>query len=142
MPERKKPGLKCKLERVKPGLIATLLTSVTLGEAAQKVGLSHATVCRYLQDPEFKAEYDQARKGVVAQALAKLETLSEKAVEVLDELLKPGIADYVRLNTAKAALDYVTRIKTLESMQERLERLEKKLKEMEREGPREANQAA
>ncbi len=68
-------------------LIAALLTEKTQLEAAQKVGISKATLYRWLAQPEFLAAYRDARRGLVETALGQLQGIAGKSVEALERNL-------------------------------------------------------
>ena len=60
--------------------IAVLLTQRNVEEAARATGISTKTLLRWLQNPEFKAAYRDARRTAFGQATARLQQGSSAAV--------------------------------------------------------------
>lgn len=60
-----------------------LLTSTSVSEAAINSGLSERTLYRFLEDDEFKSEYQQARRRIFEQNIFRLQSLHSEAVETL-----------------------------------------------------------
>ena len=61
-----------KFSRKKEQAIAALLSHRTIEDAAKAVGISFATLKRWMKLPEFNAEYLQARREAVLQANARI----------------------------------------------------------------------
>src|SRR5690348_1352148 len=72
-----------KLDRLQEQAVAALLTSRTHAEAAAAVGISEATIQRWLQIEEFQAAYRAARRAVVEAAVGELQKAMVDAVAVL-----------------------------------------------------------
>ncbi len=66
-------------------LIALIETS-SIREAAKKSGIGEATIYRYLQDKDFLAEYRNARRMAVEDAIAQMQNAASEAVGRLREL--------------------------------------------------------
>jgi hypothetical protein len=66
-------GHGAKFERKKEEAIIALLSHRTIDEAANAIGIAPRTMLRWLQLPEFRAEYFKARREVVSQALTRLQ---------------------------------------------------------------------
>jgi len=108
--------------------LEALLTSKSHAEAARKAGIGRATLWRYLNNPDFKKAYREARRQL---AVERLERLRQTARQM--ELILVGVAyDETAPATARvgAAREILAQFneaeKTLELMdiQERLEALE------------------
>ena len=72
--------------RKKSALIA-LLEHTTVAAAAEASGISQPTLFRYLQDPTFRAKYQDAKKSIVDAALTQLQKATGDAVKVLTTLM-------------------------------------------------------
>lgn len=68
-----------KYGRKKEQAIAALLSNRTIEQAAKVVGIGVTTLRRWMRNPEFKAEYLQARREGVTQATARLQQSSGPA---------------------------------------------------------------
>lgn len=70
--------------------LAALLAGPTHKAAAATAGVSEATLRRWLQQPEFKAAYRQARLNVLEHAVGRLQQVAGKAVDALERNLDCG----------------------------------------------------
>ena len=86
-------------------LIAALLTEPSYAAAAAQVGISQATVYRWLQLPVFRAAYRQTRRGLVESAVGRIQAASGQAVETLLHVARHGRRDADRVRAAVALLD-------------------------------------
>jgi hypothetical protein len=84
--------------------IAALLTEPTLEAAAKRAGVSESSLLRWLRDPPFRAEYRDARRAVVEQAVSGLQHATSEAVATLRRNLTCG-APSAEIAAAKAILD-------------------------------------
>jgi hypothetical protein len=94
-----------KLTRKHGALIAALLTEPTHAAAAEKTGVSEATLHRWLQLPEFQAAYRQARRELVEGAVGRIQAATGQAVDTLVAVAKDGAKDSDRVRAAVALLD-------------------------------------
>jgi hypothetical protein len=114
-----------KFGRRKEQAIASLLTSRSMEDAAKAAGISSTTLKRWLQLPEFKAAYLEARREVVRQANARIQQCSGAAASVLVRLMAdPATPASVRARTALAILECANQSLELEDIEGRIARLE------------------
>ena len=105
--------------------IAALLSHRNVEEAAKAAGISVATLKRWMQLPEFKAAYLQARREVVLQTNARIQQNSGVAASVLFKLMAdPTTPASVRARTAQCILECANKSVELEDMEVRLAALE------------------
>lgn len=83
-------GHGAKFGRKKEEAIAALLSQRTVEDAARVVGIGSKTLWRWLQVPEFEAEYRKARRQAVRQATARLQHASGAAVSILLAVMLDG----------------------------------------------------
>src|ERR1035437_503791 len=96
-----------------------------LEESAKAAGISAATLKRWMQLPEFKAAYLEARREVVFQPNARLQQNSGAAASVLFKLMAdPATPPSIRARTAQCVLECANRSLELEDIEVRLARLE------------------
>jgi len=117
------------MSRTDEGIIAALLTSRSVKEAAAQVGISDRTMSRRLADPDFQQKLREAGVSLLRGALGSLPGLVTDAVDVLDEgmrspdqKLRLRAADLVLRHTFRFlnAVDYDQRILRLEEEHEAL----------------------
>ncbi len=99
--------------------VEALLTARTQAEAAQAAGVGEATMWRYLQIPAFQAAYKAARKEGLEQGIGRLQTLTRKAIDVLEELLDDNtLPPMVRRSVADTVLNHAFKATELDALQE------------------------
>jgi hypothetical protein len=85
---------------------------------------------RWLQQPEFRKSYMEARRLAVQRAIARTQAATSEAVETLREVMNDQTAKgSERIAAAKAILDYAMKGIELEDHEQRLSELEAKLAE-------------
>ena len=72
-----------KLGRKEEQAILALLARPTIGEAASAVGIGEVSLRRWLQRPDFRDRYREARQRVVEGAIASLQQATGDAVAAL-----------------------------------------------------------
>jgi hypothetical protein len=82
-------------------LLGALACGATFEAAAQKAGVSLATVTRRMQDHKFKKLLNQSRADMVQRTAGTLTAAATEAVRTLLELLKGSGTPSIRLNAAK-----------------------------------------
>jgi hypothetical protein len=117
-----------KLSLKQEALIAALLTQPTHAEAATTVGVSEATLQRWLLLPAFQTAYRQARRSIVETAIGRLQQTAGKAVDTLERNLACGQAGN-EIRAALGILDHATKAAELLDLVERVEELERLIKE-------------
>ena len=71
--DEEKLRIGAKFDRKKELAIAALLSHRSVEEAARAVGIGINTLYRWMKDPEFDAEYRQAKRSAFGQAIARLQ---------------------------------------------------------------------
>jgi len=108
----------------KEKIIAALLESATITEAAAKCDLNERTLRRYLDDAEFQKEYKAARRAVFEQNIVRLQSLHAGAVDTLERNLNcenPSVevrAAQIVIEASRKdfeTLDILERLETLEN---------------------------
>jgi hypothetical protein len=107
--------------------VVALSAGATIADAARQAGCSTRTVSRWLDDADFVAKIERERQAVIGQASAKLGAASQRAVEVLAELLDDPLLPTVRLSAAKAVLDGLLRLRQEFVIESRLAAIEARL---------------
>src|ERR671932_1069491 len=107
-------------------LIAALLSSPTIQDAAKTAGVSETSAHRWLRTDEgFTAAYLKARREAVGQAIARLQQLSSGAVAVLAQVASDKQAPAsARVAAASKILDTAIKAVELEDLEARIAALE------------------
>jgi len=86
--------------------VLALLSEKTLGAAAEKSGVSEKTLRRWVAaDEAFKADYAQARQAAFQAGVSRVQALTVRAVETLEELLEETKHPNVRLGAARTVAE-------------------------------------
>src|SRR2546423_15496705 len=110
--------------------IIALLNQPTMKEAEEAAGVHEVTLWRWLQQPEFRKSYMEARRLAVQRAIARIQAVTTEAVETLREVMNDQSSKgSERIAAAKAILDYALKGIELEDHEQRLSELEAKLAE-------------
>lgn len=105
--------------------IAALLTERTTRDAAQTAQVAERTLWRWLADPEFRAELTRREGALIDQATRSLLTMQGAALEAFDSVLNSDAAkDADKLRAAEGVLTYLLKLRELNSLEERIARLE------------------
>lgn len=117
-----------KASRKQDALICALLIEPTVEQAAKKVGIGTTTAFRWLQEPTFQAQYREARRMAVSQAISQLQQASTEAVATLRAIMEDEQAPPAsRVTAARTVLDTSLKAVELEDLAGRIEKLEQSL---------------
>ncbi len=94
-----------KQSRKRQMAIAALLSEPTLGKAAQKTGIGVTTLVRWMNQPDFRTDYQQACDAVLDAAVNRLKRVADKAVEALERNVEDKAPAPQQVAAAKAVLD-------------------------------------
>lgn len=119
-------GHGAKFTRKQEQAIAALLTSRSVEEAATSIGLASNTLLRWLEVPEFRAQYLAARREAVHQAVARLQQATGIAsLTMLKLMVDPNVPAAVRLRAADCVFEHALKGVELEDIEQRLAALER-----------------
>ena len=105
----------------------TLACGATVEAAAQKAGVSRATVLRRLREPEFQHRLQEFRSDMVKRAAGMLTAASMEAVKTLLELQKTPVPAAVRLGAARSVIELGTKLRETAEFEARLAALEQQM---------------
>ncbi|MCX6027658.1 MAG: hypothetical protein NTY23_15665, partial [Chloroflexi bacterium] len=111
-------------------LVAALLTTRNYAAAAKACGISKTTVCRRMQDEDFKRAFRAARRQLVEATIGRLQRVSEEAVATLRAALRCR-APSVRVSAARTILDFSLRGVELMDLEDRVAALEQRFADQE-----------
>lgn len=121
-----------KLSRKQQQAISALLTHSTIKAAAKATGIANVTMWRWLQLPQFQAEYRAARRQVVELAIARLQHATGTAVAALTKNLTCGQPS-VEVRAALGILDQAIKAVEILELEGRLFAIEERIDEINRE---------
>ncbi len=106
--------------------VAALLTQKNYEEAARAVGISVATLLRWLKLPEFQKALREARRGAYGQSIARLQQgTSAAATTLLKTLIDPGTPASVKVRAAEAIFNHAAKAIEIEDIEARVSELER-----------------
>jgi transposase-like protein len=118
-------GHGAKFGRKKEEAIAALLTQRNIDEAARSIGVASKTLLRWLQVPEFKKAYREARRDAFGQAVARLQQgTTAAATTFLKTMIDPNVPASVRLRAAEAVFNHAAKAIEIEDIEARVAALE------------------
>ena len=87
-------------------VIAALISSSTLSEAARKLGISRRTLYSKFEDPQFREKYDKQSTLLIINAAMKLEAATGDAIQALTAIvIDPEARDCDRIRAAQTILN-------------------------------------
>lgn len=105
--------------------ITALLSSPSIEGAAEAAGVGTRTLFRWLRDPDFLAEYREARRHSVTAAIARMQQVCAAAVTTLEAVMSdPEAPASSRVQAARTVLDMALRACEYEDLEARISALE------------------
>lgn len=108
--------MKCSDEKI----LAALMCSSSVAEAARKAGVHRHTVSNRLKDPSFHKRYQAMQDERIRASVDRAKQLDEAAADVLLHYMQPrmGVTPSERLRAAEAALRHVRTVNERKGTQE------------------------
>src|SRR5262245_36357374 len=123
-------GHGAKFGRKKEEAIAALLSQPSIDQAARAANIGAKTLWRWLQIPEFKAEYHRARREAFGQATARLQQASGAAVATLLKIMVDQNAPASsRIRAAECVITHAAKAIEIEEIEARVSELERAAEE-------------
>ena len=118
-------GHGAKFGRKKEEALVALLSHRNVEEAARSVGIDPKTLFRWLQVPEFRTAYREARRAAYLQSVARLQQASSAAATtILKLMLDPKTPASVRVRAAECVMNHATKAIEIEDIEARVAELE------------------
>jgi len=119
-------GHGAKFGRKQEEAIAALLTQRNTEEAAKAVGIAPQTLLRWLQIPEFDAEYRKAKRAAYGQSIARLQqAMSAAAATLMKVMVDPAAPHSTRVRAADSVLSHAAKAIEIEDVEARVSALER-----------------
>ena len=110
--------------------INELLKGNSIAQSAKNVGVSEATLNRWLANTEFKVVLNERKSIIVDNCIDKINLLGNKAITVLDSILDDeNVSSNVRLNASKSILDMILKFNEQRSFMDKMKEIEELLNE-------------
>ena len=109
----------------------------SLAEGARRASIGRATIYRWMEDDDFRAELSRVRTEMAELAQAEMQGIMLKAVAVIDQALDGDISP-VKLRAALGAINAALKVRFGLNVERRLNRIDDALSMLRREsaGPR------
>jgi len=108
--------------------IAAILSTPSITEAADSLGVSRSTVYRWLDDDDFQAELKQARTRVFEAALSRMQSgLSRVTDELFRIATNKQVKPATRVSACRWYIDAALRSHELLNLSERVDAIERLL---------------
>ena len=112
--------------------INELLKGNSIVDSAKIVGVSEATLNRWLANSEFKVVLNERKSLIVDNCIDKVNLMGNKAIKVLDSILDNDTAsDNVKFNASKSILDMILKFNEQRNIIDKMKELEELLREKE-----------
>ena len=123
--ETSQKGHGAKLEAVREAAVLALLSERTIGRAAVRCGVGERTLRRWLtEDIGFQADYAEARRATFIAGMGRIQALTVRAVDTLDDLLDAEKYPSVRLGAARTVAEFGIHQHDSETILKKLDELE------------------
>lgn len=108
--------------------IAALITNSTIKAAATECGIAEKTLHAWLKDEDFAKELKEAQEGITRQAIGRMLLSISRSIETLEGIMEDETNNASpRVMAARTLLDYAFKVYEIQTVQQRLEALEKRL---------------
>ena len=105
--------------------IVALISTSSIGAAAEAAGVGRTTLWRWLRDDGFRSAYMAKRREVMSQATARLQQLTGEAAEVFGSVMNdPGASAHARVMAARAVFELAHKGYELEELEARVQAIE------------------
>lgn len=114
-----------KYTRKRDEAISALLAHPTVPEAAAAAGVADSTLWRWMQRDDFQTDLRNAKRETSRRALERVQGAMVKAVSTLEAVMDDGEAPAAsRVAAARCVLDVGVKVAEVQSLTERIEKLE------------------
>lgn len=118
-------GHGAKSAAVRDKAVLALLSERTITLAAKRAGVNESTLREWLAlDTSFQADYQAARQATFQTAMSRIQSISVRAVDTLDELLDEKNPPAVRLGAARTVAEIGLHQQDAETIMRKLDEIE------------------
>lgn len=106
-------------------IISALLSTRSIAEASQKLGIQPRTIYNRMKKDDFKRLYAEARKGLLKATTEDLQKMTASAVRVLADIMNDAeVPANTRIYSATSILQFASKYTELNDVLSRIEALE------------------
>ena len=108
--------------------VTALITNPTIKGAASECGIAEKTLHAWLKEEDFASRVREAQEEVTRQAIGRILLSIGRSIETLEEIMQDATNNASpRVAAARTLLDYAFKVYELQTVQQRLEALERRL---------------
>ena len=108
--------------------LTALMTNPTIKGAASECGIAEKTLHAWLKEEDFASRVREAQEEVTRQAIGRILLSIGRSIETLEEIMQDATNNASpRVAAARTLLDYAFKVYELQTVQQRLEALERRL---------------
>lgn len=108
--------------------VTALITNPTIKGAASECGIAEKTLHAWLKEEDFAARVREAQQELTRQATGRIMLSIGRSVEVLEDIMQDEASNpSPRVAAARTLLDYAFKIYELQTVQQRLDELERRM---------------
>lgn len=118
---------KLTLSRKQMKAIPVIISARTITDGVKHAEISKTLFYEWMKDESFRNEFISRQNDIVETALKELKGLSSVAVEQLGALLRESDSETIRFKAIALILEHTIKIKEMEDIINRIERLERRI---------------
>ena len=118
---------KLTLSRKQMKAIPVIISARTITDGVKHAEISKTLFYEWMKDESFRNEFISRQNHIVETALKELKGLSSVAVEQLGALLRESDSETIRFKAIALILEHTIKIKEMEDIINRIERLERRI---------------
>ena len=108
--------------------IAALVTSPSIKDAASACGIAEKTMHSWLNEPDFALKLREAQEEVTRQAISRVLLSIGRSIDTLEEVMQDITNNASpRVAAARTLLEYGFKVYELQTIQQRLDALERRM---------------
>ena len=111
--------------------VEALLATISVGAAAQQIGVSRTTIYRWLKQPAFAERLREARHEAMRRGIHRLHQVAEEAAVVLHEIMvNPEAPAAARVTAARSAITFSFEGYEIDQLDEKIEQINEAAKSL------------
>lgn len=108
--------------------VTALITNPTIKGAASECGIAEKTLHAWLKEEDFANRVREAQEEVTRQAIGRTLLSIGRSIETLEDIMQDATNNASpRVAAARTLLDYAFKVYELQTVQQRLDELERRL---------------
>lgn len=108
--------------------LTALMTNPTIKGAAEECGIAEKTLHAWLNEEDFASKVKAAQEEVTRHAIGRILLSIGRSIETLEDIMQDATNNASpRVAAARTLLDYGFKVYELQTVQQRLEALERRL---------------